>query len=137
MSQQFDVLVLDAFSGDAVPVHLLTAEAVAVYLRHLRADGVIAVHISSRYVDLVPVVTALARHFKLVDVFLAWPESGAGVKWADEMGLSVTPSQWMLLTRNRQLLERSPIREFARIIPLKRPLPLWTDQYNNLLQVLR
>lgn len=136
-SQQFDVLVLDAFSGDAIPVHLLTAEAFSVYLRHLRAGGVIAVHISSRYVDLVPVVTAVARHFELEDAFLAWPEGGHGVNWADEMGLSVTPSQWMLLTRNRQLLERSPIREVARIAPVDRPLRLWTDQYNNLLEVLR
>ncbi len=136
-SQQFDVLVLDAFSGDAIPVHLLTAEAFAVYLRHLRADGVIAAHISSRYVDLVPVVTAMARHFDLADAFLPWPDGDHGVNWADEMGLSVTPSQWMLLTRNRQLLERSPIREAARTIPLERPLSLWTDQYNNLLEVLR
>ena len=67
--QQFDVLVLDAFSGDAIPVHLLTAEAFVVYLRHLRADGVIAVHISSRYVDLVTVVTAMARHFELESAY--------------------------------------------------------------------
>jgi hypothetical protein len=136
-AQQFDVLVLDAFSGDAIPVHLLTAEAFAVYLRHLRGDGVIAAHISSRYVDLVPVVTALARHFELEDAFLPWPDGDHGVNWADEMGLSVTPSQWMLLTRNRQLLERSPIREAVRSIPVQRPLSLWTDQYNNLLEVLR
>ncbi len=136
-SQQLDVLVLDAFSGDAIPVHLLTVEAFSIYLRHLRADGVIAVHISSRYVDLVPVATAMAQHLELDEVFLAWPEIGTDVKWADEMGLSVTSSQWMLLTRNRQLLERSPIRELARTISVDRPLPPWTDQYNNLLQVLR
>jgi hypothetical protein len=136
-SQQFDVLVLDAFSGDAIPVHLLTVEAFAVYLRHLRADGVIAAHISSRYVDLLPVVTALARHFELADAFLPWPNGDYGINWADEMGLSVTPSQWMLLTRHRPLLERSPIREAVRIIPVERPLSLWTDQYNNLLEVLR
>ena len=97
----------------------------------------IAAHISSRYVDLVPVVTALARHFELEEAFLPWPDGDHGVNWADEMGLSVTPSQWMLLTRNRQLLERSPIREAVRSIPVQRPLSLWTDQYNNLLEVLR
>ena len=86
-SQQFDVLVLDAFSGDAIPVHLLTAEAFAIYLRHLRADGVIAVHISSRYVDLVPVVTAMAQHLELDEAFLAWPEIGDGCQMGGRDGL--------------------------------------------------
>ena len=61
--QHFDLLVLDAFSGDAIPVHLLTKEAFEVYQRHLNTNGVIAVHISNHYLDLEPVVVNLARHF--------------------------------------------------------------------------
>lgn len=136
-AQQFNVLVLDAFTGDSIPVHLLTAEAFAVYLRHLRKDGVIAAHISSRYVDLVPVVTALARHFELAEAYVIWPPVGVGVKWADEHGLSLTQSQWMLLARDRQVLERSPIREATQAPLGSFPQQLWTDQSNNLLEVLR
>lgn len=136
-SQQFDVLVLDAFSGDTIPVHLLTVEAFSAYLRHLAPDGVIAAHISSRYVDLVPVVTALAQHFELEAAFLPWPAEICAVDWADTMGLSVTPSQWMLLTYDHQFWERAPIRETAQSLPVSARLPLWTDQSNNLLQVLR
>lgn len=135
--QHFDVLVLDAFSGDTVPVHLLTAEAFGVYLRHLQKDGVIAVHISSQYVDLVPVVMAVAEHYHLKDVFMNWPQGSYTVRWADEMGMSVTPSQWMLLARTAELFERSPIREAAQATVVDRPVPMWTDQYNNLFQVLR
>lgn len=135
--QRFDVLVLDAFSGDTVPVHLLTAEALAVYLRHLTADGVIAVHISSQYVDLVPVVITVAEHYHLKGAFVSWPQGSYTVRWAEEMGLSVTPSQWILLARTAELFERSPVREVAERTVIDRPVPLWTDQYNNLFQVLR
>src|SRR5205807_5602010 len=64
-AQNFDVLALDAFSSDAIPVHLLTVEAFKTYLRHLKPDGVLAVHISNRYLDLVPVVQQAARHLSL------------------------------------------------------------------------
>ena len=60
--QAYDVLALDAFSSDAIPVHLLTEEAVEIYLRHLKPDGVLAVHVSNRYLDLEPVVANLAGH---------------------------------------------------------------------------
>lgn len=135
--QDFDVLVLDAFSGDAIPVHLLTAEAFAVYLRHLRPEGIIAAHISSRYVDLVPVLNALARHCQLSQAYVVWPQDPTGVDWADQHGLGLTPSQWMLLSRDPRVLQRAPIREAAEIPVELRTQPVWTDQSNNLLQVLR
>ena len=62
-SQQYDVLAIDAFTGDAIPVHLLTREAVALYLRHLKPGGILAVHVSNRYLDLVPVVARHAADF--------------------------------------------------------------------------
>ena len=101
--QRFDVLVLDAFSGDTVPVHLLTADAFAVYLRHLSRRGVIAVHTSSQYVDLAPVVHRIAEHYDLRDVVVNWPRGSYTINWAEEMGYAVTPSQWMLLTQNAQV----------------------------------
>jgi hypothetical protein len=70
-SQQFDVLVVDAFSSGAIPVHLLTAEAFEVYLRHLRSGGVLAIHASNRTLDLMPVISSLAHHFKLAAVSVA------------------------------------------------------------------
>ncbi len=63
--QHFDLLVLDAFSGDSIPVHLLTREAMELYLRHLKPDGMIAVHVSNRYIDLLPVVSQLGNAFQL------------------------------------------------------------------------
>ncbi|MCY2995013.1 MAG: fused MFS/spermidine synthase [Planctomycetota bacterium] len=125
----FDVLVLDAFSGDSIPVHLLTREAVALYLRRLKQpDGVIAMHISNRYLDLVPVVAKLAALYELEAAVITNQE-------LDE--LIVLPSQWMLLTRNRPFLRQDGIREVARIPRLVEGFPVWTDQYNNLFQVLR
>ena len=135
--QRFDVLVLDAFSGDTVPVHLLTAEAFAVYLRHLSQRGVIAVHTSSQYVDLAPVVHRVAEHYDLTDVVIDWPQGSYSIRWAEEKGYAVTPSQWMLLTRHAEVFERPLIREVAETVLVDRPLPLWTDQYNNLFQMLR
>ncbi len=136
-AQRFDVLVLDAFSGDTVPVHLLTTEAFDVYLRHLSPRGVIAVHTSSLYVDLAPVVHKIAEHYEMTDAVVNWPQGNYSIHWAEEKGYAVTPSQWMLLTRDAKFLERSPVREAAETVFVDRPLPLWTDQYNNLFQMLR
>jgi hypothetical protein len=117
--QQFDVLVLDAFSGDAIPVHLLTSEAMQVYLQHLRGpNSVIAVHISNVALDLTPVLRALGTRYQLT---------------VNHMGGLGGPD-WVLLCRNRKILE-DPV--------LYRPFPwsdspvLWTDDYSNLLSVLR
>ncbi len=127
-NQNFDVLVLDAFSGDTIPVHLLTVEAFEVYLQHLKPDGVIVAHVSSLYVDLIPVVMALARHHQLMDVMIH--------NTNDDPPL-VAGAYWMLLTRNREFLEQDLIREVGQVTAETDELPLWTDQYNNLFRVLR
>jgi SAM-dependent methyltransferase len=126
--QQFDILVLDAFSGDTIPVHLLTTEAFDIYLRHLKPDGVIVVHVSSRYVDLIPVVMGLARHFDLTDVV---------IRSAEENPPSIAPADWMLLTNNQAFLDHPAVNEVGQLTAETRQLPLWTDQYNNLFSVLR
>ena len=118
--QQFDVLVLDAFSGDAIPVHLLTCEAVEVYLRHLRGpDSVIAVHISNRSVDLTPVLRALSAKYQLTFGYV---------------GVFNGPD-WVLLSRNPNIL-KDPV--LYRPFDWSGDAPvLWTDDYSNLLTVLK
>lgn len=128
-AQRFDVLVLDAFSGDSIPTHLLTDEAFGVYRRHLRPDGVIAVHVSNRHLQLEPVLLRQAEHsgMKCIQV----------VNRADN-SQAVMLSKWMLLTNNRTFLSSPEVSAVARTFS-KKPgstFPLWTDQYNNLFQIL-
>ena len=91
-SQQFDVLAVDAFSSDAIPVHLLTREAVALYFRHLQPNGILAVHVSNRYLDLVPVVSRHARDFakSAIDV----DDDGTDADY-------LSSSDWVLVTADR------------------------------------
>jgi len=124
--QDFDVLVLDAFSGDAIPTHLLTKEAFAIYQRHVMSDGVIAVHVSNRHLDLKPVVERLAREFGLSSVRIV----------TDRHTLHIAPSHWILVSANRQFLESAEIREHAKPAAHDIEFPLWTDQYNNVVQLL-
>jgi hypothetical protein len=125
--QDFDVLALDAFSGDAIPMHLLTREAFAVYLGHLRAGGVLAIHVSNKYLDLKPVVRGLAGSLGLRAVLVDGRSSG--VLWS---------SDWVLVARDGALFADSEID--AAALPLavsEAGLPVWTDAYSNLLGVLR
>ncbi|MCC6573779.1 MAG: fused MFS/spermidine synthase [Planctomycetes bacterium] len=125
--QKFDILALDAFSGDAVPVHLLTKEAFAVYFKHLADDGVLAVHISSLYFDLAPVVTGLAREFNA---------SAQQVTNDGEKSLGISRSVWVLVSRNKDFLASPVIAGRAKPIDDVEGLRLWTDDYSNLLQVI-
>jgi len=119
--QQFDLLVLDAFSGDAVPTHLLTKEAFEIYLRHLKPASEIAVNISNRYLDLEPVVFSLADYFK----YDARHISSAGDPVNGRF-----PAEWIVLTprRSTALADKSasPSSE-----------PLWTDSHSNLFEILK
>ena len=126
--QQFDVLVVDAFSGDAIPVHLLTREAFALYLRHLKPDGVLAVHTSNTYLDLPPVVQLLAADAGCEAQMIAND---------DDHRKLIDASDWVLVTRNRRFLDS--IDSTAMIEPISVPanLRVWTDDFNNLFQILR
>ena len=124
----FDVLVLDAFSGDAIPMHLLTREAILLYLRHLRPEGVLAFHVSNNYLDLAPVVGQLAAMSRYKSVLV---HSHADI---DEGTLS---SDWVLVTNNAEVMENPSIRVNSRPISPRKGLRPWTDDYNNLLQVFK
>ena len=106
--QHFDLLVLDAFSSDAIPVHLLTKEAFDVYGRHLNTNGIIAVHISNHYLDLEPVVVNLARHFGYKLASIDFEENDE--EWW------LYGSTWILLSHNEQVLNRPAIRNAASIV---------------------
>lgn len=127
-SQAFDVLVLDAFSSDAIPMHLLTAEAMQLYWQHLLPDGVLAVHISNNYLDLSSVLRNQATALGLTAVFI--PTA------ADSENPAAT--EWVLLSRNTRFLAQPELTQAAR--PWPRPLTpalYWTDQQSNLFQVLK
>ena len=127
--QGFHVLVLDAFSSDAVPVHLLTVEAFEIYLRHLDPIGVLAVHVSNQGLDLRPVVKNLADHFGLPAVY---------IRNRDDVRTGALASDWILLTRNTEFLEAEAIRGAAReSFGNTARAGLWTDERTNLFRVLR
>ena len=130
-SQQFDVLILDAFSGDSVPAHLLTREALAGYLRHLRPGGLLAVNVSNHFLDLTRVVAGLAEAWGLHAVVIDHvpPAPAAEIEF---------PSSWALLSADRALLTGPPLT--GRTAPVPRPggRPiLWTDDRSDLFGVLQ
>jgi hypothetical protein len=127
-SQEFDLMVLDAFSGDTIPLHLLTQEAFEIYLQHLRPDGVMAIHVSNRYFNLYLEVFRLADAFDLATALIE--DRGDGLQSYDSI--------WMLLARQPELLEQPAIAERSVQRPaIPAGLRLWTDDYSNLLQILR
>jgi len=126
--QQFDVLAVDAFSGDAIPVHLLTREAFALYLHHLKPDGVLAIHTSNTYLNLEPVVKLLAD------------DAGYSASWVssdDDRRKLIDSADWVLVTRNKHFIEDLETSTFVETIVVPPKLRLWTDDYNNLFQILR
>jgi hypothetical protein len=129
-TQQFDLLALDAFSGDAIPVHLLTKEAFQLYDRHLRTNGIIAVHITNIYLDLEPVIVNLAHQFNYQ--FAAIYCNGTPEQWW------IKPSRWILLTRNEEIINSPAIREATSAVKTSNlDVPLWTDDFASLFQILR
>jgi hypothetical protein len=129
--QKFHVIVLDAFSGDSVPAHLLTVEAFELYLAHLTqasdpgGEGAILVHISNRYLNLAPLAFGTARHFGVHAIH---------IENEDDDKKMVYRSHWVVVTRNENLigyLERfsSPIDHLPTLI--------WTDNHSSLLDVLK
>jgi hypothetical protein len=132
--QNYDLIVLDAFSGDAIPAHLLTAEAFEQYLRHLKKNndnqprGIIAVHISNRYLDLEPVVAALSRKYEM-------PAKSFHVEEVDSSDNGDTGSDWILLTRNDEFWHNPAVELMAEPLDPKKEL-LWTDQLQSLYPIL-
>ncbi|HET7595513.1 MAG TPA: hypothetical protein VFK15_01135, partial [Burkholderiales bacterium] len=123
----YDILVIDAFSSDSIPVHLITREAMAVYLKHLKSDGVIAFHVTNRFLKLAPVVKRIAEAFELRTVLIS--------DEAEDSDFSKT--DWVLVSRDGALLEREDIARAGEAIPDIPGLRVWTDDYNNLFRILK
>ena len=129
-AQGFDILAVDAFSSDAIPVHLITKEALGVYLRHMKPGGVIAFHVSNRFLELPPVVGRLAKEHGLAALLV----SDEGKEGDDDH----TKTDWVLLAKDPKVLEAKEIQEAAPEPPEERPnWRTWTDDYSNLVQILK
>jgi len=128
-AQQFDLLALDAFSGDAIPTHLLTREAFELYGRHLKTNGVMAVHISNHFLDLAPVVLKLALQFDYFSAVIDYDETPQG--WW------LYSSTWVLLTKDVTFLEAPEICAAALPVNKEVKLRLWTDDFTSLFQILK
>jgi hypothetical protein len=127
-AQKFDVLAVDAFSGDAIPVHLLTEEAMRVYLWHLRPDGVLALHISNIYLDLEPVVQRAAEKLGVRAVVIF----SEGDRRSGQSN-----ARWALLSRRAEFFEKLAASGTLRPPREDPAVRLWTDQYSNLVRILK
>jgi len=124
--QSFDVLVLDAFSGDAIPSHLVTRECGALYLKHLKADGILAMHITNRHLNLRPVCRGLAEELGL-QVMCTYTEK--------QPGDGTNATMWFLMSRNAESLVSLKKGRASHIDPGP-SVVLWTDQWTNLLSAM-
>ncbi|MBV9190354.1 MAG: fused MFS/spermidine synthase [Betaproteobacteria bacterium] len=128
----YDVLGIDAFSGDSIPMHLITREAMALYVKHLKPDGVIVFQATNRYVDLLPVVKRLASEFGMEAVNISdSPDAMEG----PEYWYSATDQ--VIVTRNRKLLDWPRIDDASEEIEDRANLPTFTDAHHNLLRILK
>ena len=126
--QHFNVIVIDAFSGDAIPVHLLTREALALYRRHLQPDGIVAFHVSNQYIDLEPVIAGIARDAGLSAVSVhSHGDEQNGLYYAD----------WILVTSNQSFLAQPEIVNSAFPAHLRADVRVWTDNYSSVFPLLK
>ena len=130
--QRFDVLGIDAFAGDSIPMHLITREAMAVYVRHLAPGGVIVFQATNRYIDLMPIVKRLASEFDMHAVLVSDVPT---FKTGPEYWLS--PTDQVLVSRDKALLQADSLRYVATPIEDRADLPTFTDAHHNMFRVLK
>ena len=126
-NNQFNVLAVDAFSGDSIPMHLITQEAVRGFMGHVASNGILAYHVSNRFLNLPPVLAEIADREKLVGVVVEDP--------AQKDNTLHSSSTWVLLARNADALKG--IGEAGTKLEQTAGAPLWTDDFNNLLSVVK
>jgi hypothetical protein len=128
---QFDLIAVDAFSGDSIPTHLLTIEALDAYFSRLKPEGVLVIHTTNRYLTLPPVIKVLAEHRQLQAGLIEHEPS------EEESNMQQSDSDWVLVSRDRRILDSKAVA--ARIQPIKGRdgVNLWTDDYNNLFRILK
>ncbi len=126
-SNQFNVLAVDAFSGDSIPMHLITQEAVRAFMAHVASNGILAYHVSNRFLNLPPVLAEIADREKLVGVVVDDP--------AQKDNTLHSSSTWVLLARNADALKG--IGDTGTRLERSAGAPLWTDDFNNLWSVIK
>lgn len=127
-SNQYQVLVVDAFSGDSIPTHLLTKEAFALYLKHLTDTGILVFHVTNTHLNLASLVRALAK------------ASGKQALYFETqaLGREVNNAEWVIVTNNQNFIHSPKVKSLVTIWPYEeKVLPVWTDNYSNLLSVLK
>ena len=124
---QFNVLAVDAFSGDSIPMHLITQEAVRAFVSQLSANGILAYHVSNRFLNLPPVLAEIAEKEKLAGVVVEDP--------AQKDNTLHSSSTWVLLARNAEALKG--LGEAGTPLAKTEGAPLWTDDFNNLWSVVK
>jgi hypothetical protein len=125
--QGYDVLAIDAFSSDSIPVHLITREAIDLFMEHLAPDGILAIHISNRFLDLKPVLANIAQASGLAARLVTDSPTGSG---------SASLTDWVLIARTDAPFGHA-LLDVAEPIEPNPAFSLWTDQFNNLLDVLK
>ena len=118
------MLVVDAFSGDSIPVHLLTVEAMRLYFHHLTPTGAIAIHVTNKYLDLAPVVERVAKEVGAAALLIH--NSSESLK-------KIESSSWVIVTKNLKLANELGFLAS----PIRGAKPLWTDDYSNLFRILK
>ena len=127
--EKFDVLVVDAFSSDSIPMHLLTRECFELYWKHLNPDGILAIHITNRHLDLSPLVRGLAAERGHEAVLFDTDSDDAN---------GVDPAKWVLVTGNQEFLNGKDVKKIESDWPEDSPAPLvWSDDFNNLFEVIK
>ena len=127
-NQQFDVLIVDAFSGDSIPVHLLTREAFDLYFQHLKPAGVLVVHVTNKYLTLAPVVHQIAGALGKQDRLVEDPGNRA---------TAILPSSWVLVSGQAGVFNQPQMKSADKKVEDRRRRRIWTDDYSNLFQILR
>ena len=131
--QRYDLLAIDAFSGDSIPMHLLTREAMQVYVKHLAPGGVIVFQATNRFVNIMPVIERLAAAVGMKAVLVTdEPDSRLG---GSSYWLSSTDQ--VLVTNNPRILDSESVRSAADPLPVNPKFPVWTDDFYNLLGILK
>jgi MFS family permease len=128
-AQQFDILVMDAFSGDSVPVHLITKEAFAIYFRHLKPDGILAVNITNSYLRLEPVIERAANFYH--KVALAYDS------YRDADDNFCFACSWALIMSQSTADAHPELLKNANVLKPGAPFRIWTDDFSNMFSILK
>jgi hypothetical protein len=128
-NEQFGLIVMDAFTSDAIPTHLLTQEALDLYLSKLAPGGMLAFHISNRHLDLHPLLANLAKTRNLICVGFD--------DHAENLSIGKEASTWVVMARLREDLGLLGTKSNWQVVPESSRVRVWSDDYSNLLQVVR